>query len=58
MKKLLILFLSICLFATFSLGCATKNYVKEQVAPLKDCCDKADKAAKKCEKAFSLHQSK
>jgi hypothetical protein len=56
MKKLLLFVLSATLILSF--GCATKTYVKEQVAPLKDCCDKADKAAKKCEKAFDLHQKK
>jgi hypothetical protein len=38
-----------------SFGCATREYVKQQVD---DCCKKAEAAAKKCEKAFELQQQK
>jgi hypothetical protein len=47
----------LCCFL-FTFGCATKAYVKEQIAPLQNCCDKADKASQKCEKIFNLHQTK
>jgi len=55
-------------------GCATQEYVRQQMQPLADriskieaanCCEKAEEAsqkcenvAKKCEKAFQLHQEK
>jgi len=69
----------ICLFAIslsmlLSFGCASKDYVRQQIEPLVDriskleaenCCKKAEeaakrceRAAKKCEKGFELEQHK
>ena len=48
------------LFLTVSLGCATRDYVRQQIDPLvdriskleaMDCCDKADAAAQRAEDA-------
>ena len=50
-------------------GCATRDYVKQQMEPLvermskieakqKECCEAAERAAKKCEKTFELEQHK
>ncbi len=71
MKKALLV---IPLLSLLFWGCATRDYVKQQVDPLadriskleaKDCCSKAEaaaeraeNAAKKCEKAFELHEQK
>ena len=65
MKKasLIVIFLSLLLSA----GCASRDYVRQQVEPLVDriskleaqnCCEKAEEAAKKCEKIFNLQQVK
>jgi hypothetical protein len=43
------------LLVMFSFGCATRDYVRQQVDPLLDCCRKAQE---KCEKAFELQQIK
>jgi hypothetical protein len=53
MKRVALLFLSFLLLLSF--GCATKEYVKQEV---ENCCNKAEAAAKKCEKAFELQQQK
>jgi hypothetical protein len=48
------------LFLTVSFGCASRDYVRQQIDPLvdriskleaMDCCDKADAAAQKAENA-------
>jgi len=48
------------LFLTVSLGCASRDYVRQQIDPLvdriskleaMDCCDKADAAAQRAENA-------
>jgi hypothetical protein len=72
MKKatLLVIFLSMLL----SFGCASRDYVRQQIEPLVDriskleaenCCKKAEeaarrceRAAKKCAKSFELEQHK
>jgi hypothetical protein len=67
---LLVIFLSMLL----SFGCASRDYVRQQIEPLVDriskletenCCKKAEeaarrceRAAKKCEKSFELEQHK
>ncbi len=43
------------LLIMFSFGCATRDYVRQQIDPLLDCCRKAQK---KCEKSFELQQMK
>ena len=52
--------LILSLFLTVSLGCASRDYVRQQIDPLvdriskleaMDCCDKADAAAQKAESA-------
>ena len=46
------------LLVIFAFGCASRDYVRQQVDPLLDCCRKAEEASKKCEKAFELQQMK
>jgi hypothetical protein len=53
MKKAALLFLSF--FLVLSFGCATREYVKQQI---EKCCKKSEVAAKRCEKAFELQQQK
>jgi hypothetical protein len=57
-RKIVLLVSSILLILSF--GCATKDYVRQQVDPLidriskieaMDCCDKAEAAAKRAEAA-------
>jgi hypothetical protein len=52
--------LTLSLFLTVSLGCASRDYVRQQIDPLvdriskleaMDCCDKADAAAQRAENA-------
>jgi len=52
--------LILSLFLTVSFGCASRDYVRQQIDPLvdriskleaMDCCDKADAAAQKAESA-------
>jgi hypothetical protein len=52
--------LILSLFLTVSLGCASRDYVRQQIDPLvdriskleaMDCCDKADAAAQRAENA-------
>jgi len=47
-----IIFLVLIMFA---FGCASRDYVRQQVDPLLDCCRKAQQ---KCEKSFELQQMK
>ena len=61
MRKIVLLLGAFTILSFFSYGCATKDYVKQQVDPLvdriskleaetqglKDCCSKADAAAEK-----------
>jgi len=54
-KAYAIVFASLIMFA---FGCASRDYVRQQVDPLLDCCRKAEEAAKKCEKSFELQQMK
>ena len=72
MKKTALLIIALSSILTF--GCASRDYVQQQMEPLvdriskleaKDCCDKteealqrAEAASKKCEKAFELQQQK
>ncbi|OGW36741.1 MAG: hypothetical protein A2Y97_13505 [Nitrospirae bacterium RBG_13_39_12] len=58
MKKILLLVNT--LFLMLSLGCATKDYVRQQIDPLvdriskieaMDCCNKAEAAARRAEAA-------
>ena len=72
MKKAGLLVIALSYILTF--GCASRDYVQQQIEPLvdrisrleaKDCCDKteealqrAEAAAQKCEKAFELQQQK
>ena len=72
MEKSILLVLPLMLLLFF--GCATRDYVRQQMEPLVDriskleaenCCKKAEEAskrcervAKKCEKAFELQQHK
>jgi hypothetical protein len=72
MKRFAFMLVPLALFLSLTSGCATKEYVKQQVEPLKECCEKsqdaaqraeaaaarAEAAAKKAEKAFELHQQK
>jgi len=65
MRKSLALLVSLSILLVFSYGCATKDYVKQQIDPLvdriskleagmqslKDCCTKADAAAARAEAA-------
>ena len=71
MKKVALL---IIVSSLMTFGCASRDYVQQQIEPLvdriskleaKECCDKTDEAlqraeaaAKKCEKAFELQQRK
>jgi hypothetical protein len=48
----------IFLLFIFAFGCASRDYVRQQIDPLLDCCRKAEEASKKCEKAFELQQMK
>jgi len=72
MKKAALLFISLSMLLSF--GCASRDYVRQQIEPLVDriskleaenCCKKAEeaakrceRAAKKCEKGFELEQHK
>jgi competence protein ComGC len=60
MKRIVLLFISFLLL--LFIGCATKEYVKQQVEDccnkVENCCNKAEAAVKKCEKAFELQQEK
>ena len=72
MKKAALLVFALSFILTF--GCASRDYVQQQIEPLvdriskleaRDCCDKteealqrAEAAAKKCEKSFELQQKK
>jgi hypothetical protein len=47
--------LIVFLLIMFAFGCASRDYVRQQVDPLLDCCRKAQQ---KCEKAFELQQMK
>ena len=65
MKRFLLLLVTLSLLSVSSYGCATKEYVKQQIDPLvdriskleaatqslKDCCGKADAAAARAEAA-------
>ena len=57
MKKVS-LFVVGTLLCLFVFGCASRDYVRQQIDPLLDCCRKAEAASKKCEKAFELQQMK
>ena len=64
MKKIMVLTVSLLMFLSF--GCASRDYVRQQMEPLvdriskleskEDCCARAEQAAKKCEKSFELQQ--
>jgi hypothetical protein len=72
MKKAALLIISLSMLLSF--GCASRDYVRQQIEPLvdriskleaNDCCKKAEeaakrceRAAKKCEKTFELEQHK
>lgn len=72
MKKAALLIISLSMLLSF--GCASRDYVRQQIEPLvdriskleaNDCCTKAEeaakrceRAAKKCEKTFELEQHK
>ena len=72
MKKAALLIISLLMLLSF--GCASRDYVRQQIEPLVDriskleaenCCKKAEEAArrcerasKKCEKSFELEQHK
>ena len=70
MRKSLALLLTLSVLLVFSYGCASKDYVKQQMDPLvdriskleataqslKDCCAKADAAAAKAEAAAKKAQ--
>jgi hypothetical protein len=43
------------LLVIFAFGCASRDYVRQQIDPLLDCCRKAQQ---KCDKAFELQQMK
>lgn len=65
MRKSFAMLLALSILSVFSYGCATKDYVKQQIDPLvdriskletsvqglKECCAKADAAAAKAEAA-------
>ena len=65
MRKSLALLMTLSILLVFSYGCATKDYVKQQIDPLvdriskleagmqslKECCGKADAAAERAEAA-------
>jgi hypothetical protein len=53
MKRVALLFISFLLLLSF--GCATREYVKQEI---EKCCKKSEAAAKKCEKSFELQQQK
>jgi hypothetical protein len=53
MRKISLVVFTVLLLLSF--GCATREYVKQQVD---ECCKKSEAAAKKCEKAFELQQQK
>jgi hypothetical protein len=55
MKRLFVAGITLSLLLMFSFACATKDYVRQQIEPLADCCKKAQK---KCQKAFELQQQK
>jgi hypothetical protein len=71
MRKFVLLLAAFTVLSFFSYGCATKDYVKQQVDPLvdriskleaatqglKDCCDKANTAAEKAEAAARRAQA-
>jgi hypothetical protein len=71
-KKSVLLIVLMNFLLVMSYGCATKEYVKEQIDALRaECCGKneaaeraeaaarkAEAAAKKAEKAFELQQNK
>jgi hypothetical protein len=72
MKKVALLAISLSMLLSF--GCASRDYVRQQIEPLVDriskleaenCCKKAEeaarrceRAAKKCTKSFELEQHK
>ncbi|HYA26906.1 MAG TPA: Lpp/OprI family alanine-zipper lipoprotein [Thermodesulfovibrionales bacterium] len=70
MKKTLSLLAVLSILAGFSYGCASKEYVKQQIDPLvdriskleattqslKDCCGRADAAAERAEAAAKAAQ--
>ena len=73
MKKYVLLTVLLNFLLVMSYGCATKEYVKEQIDALRaECCGKneaaaeraeaaakkSEAAAKKAEKAFELQQNK
>ncbi len=61
MKKAALLVISLSMLLSF--GCASRDYVRQQIEPLvdriskleaergEDCCKKAEEAAKRCERA-------
>jgi hypothetical protein len=55
MRKRKASILIVFLLIMFAFGCASRDYVRQQVDPLLDCCRKAQQ---KCEKAFELQQMK
>lgn len=71
MRKFILLLAAFTLLSFFSYGCATKDYVKQQVDPLvdriskleattqslKDCCDSANAAAARAEAAAKRAQA-
>ncbi len=70
MRKVIVLFGAVAVLSFFSYGCATRNYVRQQVDPLldriskleaaqqslKDCCGKAEAAAQRAEAAAKQAQ--
>ncbi len=71
MKRLMLLLATLSFLLVSSYGCATKEYVKQQIDPLvdriskleattqslKDCCGKADAAAARAEAAAKEAQA-
>jgi hypothetical protein len=64
MRRAALLMISLSMLLSF--GCASRDYVRQQMEPLveriskleskEDCCARAEQAAKKCEKSFELQQ--
>lgn len=62
MKKAVLLLFAIGLLSAFSSGCATREYVQQQIEPLQEkisrCEAKCDKSVAAQRKAFELQQKK
>jgi hypothetical protein len=62
MKRVIVLSLTFCLLSVFSFGCATREYVQQQIEPLMEkiskCESKCDKSVAAQRKAFELQQQK